>query len=50
MAKINQFKSVFTPYEVGTIFFIVETARHDYLVRDGMGIQHCVFNFELDKI
>lgn len=50
MARINQFKDTFTPYEAGTVVFIVETARHDYLVRDNMGTKHCVLNFEIDKI
>lgn len=36
----------FTPGETVTI---IETGRHDYLVRSESGIQRCVYQFELSK-
>ena len=38
-----------TPYITGEIVTIIETGRHDYLVRDSKGVQHCVYHYELMK-
>jgi len=38
-----------TPYITGEIVTIIETGRHDYLVKNSKGVKCCVYQFELIK-
>ena len=38
-----------TPYITGEIVMIIETGRHDYLVKNLKGVKRCVYQFELMK-
>ena len=38
-----------TGFKPGEIVTIIETGRHDYLVRNESGNQSCVYQFELSK-
>lgn len=45
--QISNFKTRFTPLEIGDEVIIIETGRQDYLVRRNDGITVVVFQFEL---
>ena len=45
--KISHFRTKYTPLEIGDEVVIVETGRHDYLVKRSDGITVVVFQFEL---
>lgn len=47
LCKISDHKRPTTKFEVGEVVFIVETGRHDYLIRNGMGEQAIVYQYEL---
>lgn len=48
--KISNFKTKYTPLEIGDEVVIVEYSRHDYLVRRNDGITVVVFQFELNYL
>lgn len=45
--KISRYRTLYTPFEIGSEVTIVETSRHDYLIEDEYGFQIVVFQFEL---
>lgn len=45
--RISNLKTQYTPLEIGDEVTIIETGRHDYLVRRADGIMVVVFQFEL---
>jgi hypothetical protein len=47
--RISSDKCNDTPYITGEFIVILETGRHDYLVKNSEGVKHCVYQFELMK-
>jgi hypothetical protein len=47
--RISLNKEDSTTYITGETVTIIETGRHDYLVRNSKGVQHCVYQYELMK-
>ena len=48
--KISEFRTKYTPLEIGEEVTIIETGRQDYLVRNEDGTMAIVFQFELSII
>jgi hypothetical protein len=46
--KISHNKTQQTKFDVGEIVFIIETGRHDYLVKNDKGVKGVVYQFELN--
>lgn len=46
---ISQFKTPECRFVVGTKIYILETARHDYLIQNEKGIKEIVYQFELTR-
>jgi hypothetical protein len=47
--RISNFKTKFTPLEIGDEVNVIETGRHDYLVRRNDGLTVVVYQFEIKK-
>lgn len=46
--KISPDKKSGTKFDVGEIVFIIETGRHDFLVKNDKGVKGVVYQFELN--
>lgn len=47
VVKIGKHRKSDTPFYIGESVTIVETGRHDYLVRNERGISWCIYQFEI---
>jgi len=48
--KISRNKTKEIKFEIGEIVYIIETGRHDYLVKNNKGIKDIVYQFELNQL
>jgi len=48
-ARISNYKLSETKISTNEVVMIVETKRHDYLIKDGNNTLHIVYQFELEN-